>query len=181
LCNAIRIFREHGVLPVVWVAPAHSFDSTTVNVLSKLGVRIISDGYAMHPYQDDDEVTWIPQQVGKFRKLPFGTWTICCHMNEWTDADTERFRRDLRRYRHHFTTVADMVKFYGERRRSWFDLGANRLLDLGLRIARPLRKSLRRSRVNLPDLRSSAPCPLAADDDQHEPQGAHPSKKNQIA
>ena len=147
LCNAIRIFREHGVLPVVWVAPAHSFDSTTVNILSKLGVRIISDGYAMHPYQDDDDVTWIPQQVAKFRKLPFGTWTICCHVNEWTDADTERFRRDLRRYRHHFTTVTDMVKFYGERRRSWFDLGANRLLDLGLRVGRPLRKSLRGSRV----------------------------------
>jgi peptidoglycan/xylan/chitin deacetylase (PgdA/CDA1 family) len=165
LRNAIRIFRENGVSPAVWVAPAHSFDLTTVSILSKLGVRIISDGYAIYPYQDDDGVTWIPQQVAKFRKLPFGIWTICCHINEWTDADTDRFRQDLRKYRDHFTAVIDVVNSYCERRRSWLDAGANRLLDLGLRIARPLRNNLRRSRTYLPNLRISAPHPLTADDD----------------
>lgn len=166
LRNAVRIFRENGVLPAVWVAPAHSFDSTTVRILSKLGIRIISDGYAIYPYQDDNGVTWIPQQVAKFRRLPFGIWTICCHINEWRDADTERFRHDLRKYGRHFTAVTDVVKLYCERRRSWFDIGANRLLELGLRMGRPLRNNLRRSHAYVPKLRPSAPYPLAAADDK---------------
>lgn len=163
LRNAIRIFREHNILPAVWVAPAHSFDATTVSILAKLGIRIISDGYAIYPYQDADGVTWIPQQVAKFRKLPFGVWTICCHFNSWTEAETERFRQDLRTYRRYFTAVTEVVHSYRERRRSWFDFGANRLLDLGLRIGRPLRSNLRHKRECIPELRAAAT--YSADDD----------------
>ena len=95
LRNAMGIFREQGVSPEVWVAPAHSFDATTVSILSKLGVRIISDGYAIRPYQDSDGITWIPQQFGKFRKLPFGVWTICCHFNQWTVAEIASLTRSI--------------------------------------------------------------------------------------
>jgi len=154
LRNAIRIFSEQRVSPQVWVAPAHSFDATTVAILSKLGVRIISDGYAIYPYQDAEGVTWIPQQFGKFRKLPFGVWTICCHLNDWTNGETERFRQDLAKYRDHFTAVTEVVESFRERRRNWFDLGASRLLELGIRLGRPLRDNLRRTRSYVPDLRA---------------------------
>ena len=146
LRNALQIFREQQVSPEVWVAPAHSFDSTTIALLSRLGVRIISDGYAIYPYQYADGVTLIPQQFGKFRKLPFGVWTICCHFNEWTPAETDRFRQDLRKYSRHFTAVTDVLTSYRERRRSWLDMSANTLLGFGLRIGRPIRENLRRSR-----------------------------------
>jgi predicted deacetylase len=165
LRNAVRIFREQRVSPEVWVAPAHSFDATTVAILSELGVRIISDGYAIYPYQDAEGVTWIPQQFGKFRKLPFGVWTICCHFNSWTEAETDRFRQDLRKYRRHFTAVSEVLKSYRERRRNWLDLSASRLLDFGLRIGRPLRENLRRTRTELPELRAAAPQPLGVDDE----------------
>jgi predicted deacetylase len=150
LRNALQIFREQQVSPEVWVAPAHSFDSITIAILSRLGIRIISDGYAIYPYQDADGMTWIPQQFGKFRNLPFGVWTICCHFNEWTAAETDRFRQDLRKYREDLTAVADVLQSYRERRRNWLDLGANTLLGFGLRIARPLRDNFRRSRSYLP-------------------------------
>lgn len=166
LQNAIRIFREQQVSPEVWVAPAHSFDAKTVAILSKLGVRIISDGYAIYPYQDAEGVTWIPQQFGKFRKLPFGVWTICCHFNSWTDAETGRFRQDLRKYRRHFTAVNDVVKSFREHRRNWFDLGANRLLELGIRLGRPLRNNFRRTRDYVPELRAAAPPPFGTEDEQ---------------
>ena len=166
LRNAVRIFREHGISPAVWVAPAHSFDATTVAILSKLGVRIISDGYAIYPYEDAEGVTWIPQQFGKFRKLPFGVWTICCHFNFWTDAETEGFRQDLRKYRLHFTAITDVVQCYRERRRNWWDFGANRLLDFGLRIGRPLRNNIRRTRGYVPQLRPTPPAALPVDDEQ---------------
>jgi predicted deacetylase len=164
LRNAVRIFREQKVSPEVWVAPAHSFDATTVAILSKLGVRIISDGYAIYPYQDAEGVTWIPQQLGKFRRLPFGVWTICCHFNEWTDAETDQFRRDLRKYRRLFTGVSDVVKSYRERRRNWLDLSASRLLEVGLRIGRPIRENLRRTQNELPELSAAAPPPMVDDD-----------------
>jgi peptidoglycan/xylan/chitin deacetylase (PgdA/CDA1 family) len=166
LRNAIRIFREQRVSPEVWVAPAHSFDATTVAILSKLGVRIISDGYAIYPYQDSEGVTWIPQQLGKFRKVPFGVWTICCHFNSWTNAETDRFRQDLGKYRRHFTAVSDIVKSFREHRRNWFDLGANGLLELGIRLSRPLRNNLRRTRGYVPELRPVPASPLHPDDKQ---------------
>jgi predicted deacetylase len=166
LRNAIRIFREQEVSPEVWVAPAHSFDATTVAILSKLGVRIISDGYAIYPYQDAEGVTWIPQQFGKFRKLPFGVWTICCHFNSWTNAETVRFRQDLQKYRRHFTAVTDVVKSYREHRRNWFDLGANRLLELGIRLGRPIRNNLRRMRGYLPDLPAASASAPGTQDEQ---------------
>lgn len=168
LRNAMRILREQGVLPEVWVAPAHSFDATTVSILSKLGIKIISDGYALRPYQDSDGVTWIPQQFGKFRKLPFGVWTICCHFNQWTNAETERFRQDLRKHRRHFTSVSDVLKPFRERRRNWLDVGASSLLEFGIRIGRPIRDNFRRTRGYLPrvPVPSAPPSPLGGDNDQ---------------
>ncbi len=166
LRNAIRIFREQQVSPEVWVAPAHSFDATTVAILSKLGVRIISDGYAIYPYQDAEGVTWIPQQFGKFRRLPFGVWTICCHFNSWTDAETDRFRQDLRKYRRHFTAVTDVVKSYREHHRNWLVLGANRLLELGIRLGRPIRNNLRRTPACVPELHAAAARALGTHDEQ---------------
>lgn len=157
LRNALRIFREQQVTPEVWVAPAHSFDATTIAILSKLGIRIISDGYAIYPYQDADGVTWIPQQFGRFRKLPFGVWTICCHFNSWTEGETDRFRQDLRNYRRHFTSVTDVVRSYREHRPTWLHRGANRLLELGIRIGRPIRDNLRGTRAPVPALRVAAP------------------------
>lgn len=164
LRNAIRIFREQQVSPEVWVAPAHSFDATTVGILSKLGVRIISDGYAIYPHQDAEGVTWIPQQFGKFRKLPFGVWTICCHFNGWTDAETKRFRQDMRKYHRHFTAVADVVKSYREHRTNWLHHSANRLLELGIRIGRPIRDNLRGRRTCVPELHAAAASPVVSDD-----------------
>ena len=166
LRNAIRIFREQQVSPEVWVAPAHSFDATTVAILSKLGVRTVSDGYAIYPYQDAAGITWIPQQFGKFRKLPFGVWTICCHFNAWTDAETDRFRQDLRKYRRHFTAVTDILKSYREHRRTWLHRGANTLLELGIRIGRPIRNNLRGTRIYVPELRAAAPSSLATEDER---------------
>jgi hypothetical protein len=136
-----------------------------VAILSKLGVRIISDGYAIYPYEDAEGVTWIPQQFGRFRKLPFGVWTICCHFNSWTDAESEGFRQDMRKYRRHFTAVTDVVKSYRERRRNWWAFGANRLLDFGLRIGRPLRNNIRRTRDYAPPLRPSPPAAVPVDDE----------------
>jgi predicted deacetylase len=142
LQNAIRIFHEHGVKPEVWVAPAHSFDADTIDILLRMGVRIINDGYALYPYEDDRGMIWIPQQVGRFRNLLIGIWTVCFHFNRWKDEDLKRFRADLERFRAQILSVRDVLELC-KRRQSWVHAGAARLLDAGLRIGRPLRESLK--------------------------------------
>lgn len=142
--NAIRIFHEHGLKPEVWVAPAHSFDTNTVEVLLRMGVQIINDGYALYPYVDDQGMVWIPQQVGRFRNLPIGIWTVCFHFNRWEDDDLKRFRDDLERFRSQILSVNDVLPFC-KRRQTWMHAGAARLLDASLRLGRPLREGLKSS------------------------------------
>ena len=142
LQNAARIFQEHRVKPEVWVAPAHSFDENTIEVLLRMGVRIINDGYALYPYADERGMVWIPQQVGRFRNLPIGIWTICFHFNRWNDDDLKQFRADLGRFRPQVLSVSDVLKMC-KRRQTWVNAGASRLLDASLRIGRPLREGLK--------------------------------------
>ena len=143
LQNAIRIFRHYGVNPEVWVAPAHSFDASTVEILLKLGVRIINDGYALFPYQDEQGMTWIPQQMARLRRLPIGVWTVCFHFNSWSDEDLRRFREDLQRYKQDAISLHDVLDELSRHRYNWVHTGAARLLDVSLRIGRPLRQGLR--------------------------------------
>lgn len=98
LQRAIGIFRNEGVTPEVWVAPSHSFDRATIAVLKRIGIRTISDGLAVSPHVDADGMLWIPQQLWKFRRRPFGVWTVCFHLNSWTTEDMDRFRDDVRQY-----------------------------------------------------------------------------------
>ena len=143
LSCAVEIFREHNVVPDVWVAPAHSFDVHTVKALATLGIRTISDGYTLYPYRDSNGMIWIPQQVGRFRKLPMGLWTICHHTNHWTSRDVQEFDRQLTAFSDEFTSVSDVLQSFGERRRTWLDLGAAGLLRLGRRAGRFVRENLR--------------------------------------
>jgi len=143
LRNAVRIFHQHDVNPRVWVAPGHSFDVTTVEVLSKLGVRVINDGYALFPYQDPQGMIWIPQQMGRLRKLPIGVWTVCLHFNNWSESDLRQFREEVRRFRDSAISVDDVLAQFSSRRPNWMHSSADRLLDMSLRIGRPLRQGLR--------------------------------------
>lgn len=94
LAAAARIFEEKGVKPTVWVAPGHSFDANTARLLPEFGIRVISDGFFWRPVQRHG-CTWVPQQLWRFRKLSFGTWTVCLHMNAWSEGALESFGRQL--------------------------------------------------------------------------------------
>jgi len=87
--EGIKIFKEHDISCRVWIAPAHSFDENTIKALqSESDINIISDGIAWSPYYKYN-MYWIPQQLWKPRKMPFGTWTICYHPDEMSDRDFE--------------------------------------------------------------------------------------------
>jgi predicted deacetylase len=104
LVNALGIMRQHGVEPDGWVAPGHSFDATTVRVLLELGIELISDGFYRRPVRYLG-ATWIPQQIWRFRPMPFGVWTVCVHGNTLTDPAFDALKADLVRFAPQITSV----------------------------------------------------------------------------
>ncbi len=115
----MEIFERHGIQSRVWIAPGHTFDKITVGLLPKVGIRIINDGYFRFPYHDGSGMMWVPQQLGGFRPVPAGVWTVCYHHNEWTAADLPRLRRDLERHRLQIWSLDEAVEAFRDRRSAW--------------------------------------------------------------
>jgi predicted deacetylase len=108
LTQALNIFRREGVRADAWVAPAHSFDATTVQLLLQSGIRVISDGFygrALHHLG----AIWIPQQVWRFRPLPLGLWTVCYHHNNFSESAIARFALDIAHYADRIIAVTDVT------------------------------------------------------------------------
>jgi len=94
--NSLKLFNKNGISPTVWVAPAHSFDSITLEALKQeTEINIISDGIAFHPYFSKD-FYFIPQQIWDIKKRFFGTWTICLHPDTMSIQDIEKFRLKIK-------------------------------------------------------------------------------------
>jgi len=121
LSSATNIFEREGIRPDVWVAPGHSFDLVTLNVLAKLGIRSISDGFFCCPHRDRLGFLWVPQQLWRFRRMPFGVWTICLHINHWAAAELTRFRADIKRFDRFCTEWRPVVAVYNSRPKNAID------------------------------------------------------------
>jgi predicted deacetylase len=67
-----------------WMAPAHSFDKTTIKVLKDLKFKYITDGFYFRVIKKNGLI-WVPQQLWSLVKMPFGFWTICLHLNSFND------------------------------------------------------------------------------------------------
>jgi predicted deacetylase len=85
--------REHGIDPKVFFAPAHTFDNNTLIALKECSnIRIISDTIANDVYSQFG-FTFVPQQSGRVRKLPFKTVTFCYHPNVMNDDEFVRLEK----------------------------------------------------------------------------------------
>jgi predicted deacetylase len=118
---ALEVFRREYVQPIIWMAPAHSFDEVTLELLHERGIYYISDGFYLLPNIDNFGITWFPQQLWSFRWRPFGVWTICFHTNFWTSPDILRFRENVRRYRPFISSFRAVRDKYGHRKRNVAD------------------------------------------------------------
>jgi hypothetical protein len=121
LKKGLTIFTEQGVRADAWVAPSHSFDATTVEILGKLGISVISDGLGCRPFTDEAGMTWVPQQLWSFQSMSTGVWTICNHHNSWTDQKVEWFGETLAVYSKQMTDMTAILEAFADRRRSLAD------------------------------------------------------------
>lgn len=95
----LKILRLHNIEPKVFFAPAHTFDKNTIkSLLEKTSLRIISDMPANKPFQKYG-LTFIPQQSGKVRELPFTVQTFCYHPNTMQDKDFEELEAFLQNHK----------------------------------------------------------------------------------
>jgi peptidoglycan/xylan/chitin deacetylase (PgdA/CDA1 family) len=142
LRRGLEIFDREGVRPTVWSAPAHSFDTQTLTALRSIGLTRISDGLTALPHRDRDGMFWIPQQLWRFRPMPPGAWTVCCHVNAWSPAMTVAFVEALGRYRDRIVDVGTIAERYGDRDHRAIDTACSsslRTLVLAKRVARRIR------------------------------------------
>ena len=85
--NGVAILRSHSIEPKVFFAPAHTFDKNTIEALKQeTNIRIISDVPANRMFSKYG-VTFVPQQSGRVRELPFDIQTFCYHPNNMKDSD----------------------------------------------------------------------------------------------
>jgi len=119
--RGLSIFKENNCKkPSIWIAPAHSFDSETIKVLSKYGIDCISDSFALYPFKNK-AVLWIPQQLWRFRTLPFGVWTVCLHHNTWNICDIDLFEKKVKLFQRDIIDMNFIIENYKTRRLGIFD------------------------------------------------------------
>ena len=97
--EGIKIFKAHGINPKVFFAPSHTFDEKTIEAIkTESEIRIISDTIANKPYTKYG-MTFVPQQSGRVRTLPFNTVTFCYHPNMMTEEDFDDLDTFINRHK----------------------------------------------------------------------------------
>jgi len=102
------IFRENGIKANIWVAPSHTFDENTLKALKEYTtISIVSDGIALFPFKKYG-FEWIPQQVWRFRRMPFGVWTGCFHPNEMSEKEFQDLESFVKENYQNFIDIKDL-------------------------------------------------------------------------
>lgn len=99
LSRSYQTFVKHNINPTIFMAPSHSFDLHTLDALSEVTpIRMITDGYALWPFRERGFV-WIPQQIWRIRKFPFGIWTVCIHPNDLAEREIEEMVNSMEEHK----------------------------------------------------------------------------------
>lgn len=113
LRKGLAVFAREGLQAEAWVAPSHSFDWATVAALGAVGIRTISDGMGLAPFTDPLGSVWVPQQFASMRRMPFGVWTFCYHLDGFTRSDMATFRTRLRQLLPRMISLQEAVAMGG--------------------------------------------------------------------
>lgn len=104
--QGVKILTDHGIVPRLFFAPAHTFDQNTLEALKTCSdIRIISDTIANDIYCGPGGLTYIPQQSGRVRNLPFKVCTFCYHPNTMKENDFEVLEAFLKKNRKFFSPI----------------------------------------------------------------------------
>lgn len=123
--QGLAILHEQGLFPTVFFAPSHTFDENTLEALrTESNIRIISDTVANDLYCHNG-FTFIPQQSGRVRKLPFKLTTICLHPNYMSDCEIAELEAFLKKHSPHFIDPSSIAAT--KRRKNILDYAAEKM------------------------------------------------------
>lgn len=132
-----RIFSENGIKPSVFMAPSHTFDTNTLLALQlETDIRYITDGHALFPFREGNFI-WIPQQLWRFRWLPFGIWTVCLHPNNMSLSELNSLIEYLTRFAGK-TVSFEMAVSRCTNEKRLFDRIFASLFDIALQVKRSI-------------------------------------------
>ena len=113
ISRGLAILNSHGIHCSTWVAPAHSFDNNTVNILREQGIKVISDGYSNSLFCQS-RMLWVPCQLYKFMPKKTGVWTVCKHPNMWSNEELESFREEIETWHDKIVSMDSVVSEFGQ-------------------------------------------------------------------
>ena len=110
--KSLNIFKKEKINSKLWISPGHTFDDITLRILKEKGIEMISDSFfpKIGRYQG---FIWIPIHFWRVRKMPFGTWGICLHHNEFGEKDLKKFENFISENR---KNLIDLKEFINKRR-----------------------------------------------------------------
>jgi predicted deacetylase len=99
------ILEEQEIWEPVFMAPSHSFDINTLEALTLLDFKYITDGYGVYPYRMGNLIA-LPQLFSKPFNFGFGIYTICIHTNTITSKESNRIVKFIE------TNSSNIISFY---------------------------------------------------------------------
>ena len=127
-----NILSEHGITPVCFFAPAHTFDDATIQACRDMNCfKFISDGVALYPYRYKD-IMFLPNIFDTPHKiLPFGIYTFVLRPNNMKNEDFEYLENFIKNNSEKFDCNPEiLLQRYKNRHRSLFDRVINFLICL---------------------------------------------------
>lgn len=95
ISDGLDIFKRESVVAEAFIAPSHSFDSTTLKVLRDCEITLISDGHINLPYRYKN-MSWLPCQLWEhFNVTKPGVYTVCFHPNFWSEQSFQKFKANI--------------------------------------------------------------------------------------
>lgn len=111
------ILRQHGIVPNLFMAPAHSFDYNTIKALKKLGFCGLTDGFGDRPYRRWGMVFYpISYRQSQSLKKTKGYTTFVVHTNTMQENDFARYRKIFEQHRDDIISYRELLKVQPYRR-----------------------------------------------------------------
>jgi len=106
MSRGLELFRRNGVETKVFMPPAHSYDSNTLECMYELGLTILTDGYALWPFWQEG-ILHVPQLFAMPFSAPLGVYTFCFHLNELSSDQMKRIHSFLSKQNKNFISFSE--------------------------------------------------------------------------
>lgn len=109
-----KILSEHGIKTDIFMAPGHTYDKKTMQILRENGFIYVTDGFYKEPYRQDGLI-FIPQRAGELSRAS-GIDTVCVHTNLMEKDDFTAFSAYLKMHRQNFVNYAMLMQEHAVRK-----------------------------------------------------------------